>query len=360
MEVVVVGAGIVGACMAYALSQRGAKVTVIDAGYPAAGATGRSFGWINASFYENAAHFALRAAGIASYRRLERSLNLELLNWAGCICWEEEGAAFDSQATDLCDLGYDVAELDAIQFMLKEPHVAAPKRALFFAGEAAVDPVALTTILLAKSCARVISGCCVDKIETQNGTVTGVKITGGTVPADRIVIASGVGSAGLLAPLGIKLPLLDRPGLILRTRPVKAILSHVLVAPNQEFRQLPSGHIIAPTVAGHQSDETEIIHARPDLLADLALKRLNKLMPDIEIELEEVSLAQRPVPKDGLPVVGGCGPVGLFTAVMHSGVTLAPVVAEILSQEVVGQTLSSTHADLISTFRPDRFQSGLA
>jgi glycine/D-amino acid oxidase-like deaminating enzyme len=69
-------------------------------------------------------------------------------------------------------------------------------------------------------------------------------------------------------------------------------------------------------------------------------------------------LAQRPVPKDGMPVVGACGPDGVFASVMHSGVTLAPVMAEILAQEVMGQTLNTQLAELISPYRPDRFQSG--
>ncbi len=93
------------------------------------------------------------------------------------------------------------------------------------------------------------------------------------------------------------------------------------------------------------------------MLADLALKRLNALIPDVELEWEMVSLAQRPVPQDGMPVVGACGPDGVFTAVMHSGVTLAPIMAEILAQEVMGQTLNAQQAELISPYRPDRFQS---
>ena len=42
------------------------------------------------------------------------------------------------------------------------------------------------------------------------------------------------------------------------------------------------------------------------------------------------------MPQDGLPVVGQ-GPVqGLWLAVMHSGATLAPVVAELLAAEIMG------------------------
>lgn len=46
-HMIVVGAGILGASLAYHLVNRGIKVTVIDKGHPASGATGSSFGWIH-------------------------------------------------------------------------------------------------------------------------------------------------------------------------------------------------------------------------------------------------------------------------------------------------------------------------
>lgn len=47
-EIVVIGAGIVGASIAFRLAQRGAVVTVTDAGEPGQGASTVSFAWINA------------------------------------------------------------------------------------------------------------------------------------------------------------------------------------------------------------------------------------------------------------------------------------------------------------------------
>lgn len=48
-RVVVIGAGIVGASLAYHLARRGAHVTVVEAGGTASGMTGSSFAWINTS-----------------------------------------------------------------------------------------------------------------------------------------------------------------------------------------------------------------------------------------------------------------------------------------------------------------------
>ena len=93
MRIAIVGAGIIGAAIARACAADGHDVTIVDRVGVAAGATGHSFGWVNASFFADAAHFRLRNAGIEAWRRL----GLPALRWQGCLWWEEEGAAFDRQ-----------------------------------------------------------------------------------------------------------------------------------------------------------------------------------------------------------------------------------------------------------------------
>jgi len=357
MRVAIIGAGILGANLAYALSRRGADVTVIEAAGPAAAATGHSFGWVNASFYADAAHFALRAEGIAGYRRLCKDLDLPVA-WSGCLCWEQEGDALTAQAAALVALGYEAQIVSRKDMAYMEPNVAVPERAIFFRSEAAVEPAALTRALLAASGARVLMGSRVAGMALQNGCVTGVCIPGGTLPVDRVIVASGIGSADLLAPLGVHLPMLHRPGVIFHTQSLPPMLSHVCVAPIGEFRQLPDGRILMPTAISHQADQSEQIADRLDILADAALARLQKLLPGIALTWQDVSLAQRPVPQDGLPVIGACGPEGLYAAVMHSGITLAPVVAEMLAADVMGQ-MSAAQAALVAPYAPVRFQQGV-
>ena len=48
--IVIVGAGIVGASIAWNLARRGKPVLILDQTGIGKGATGRSFGWINANF----------------------------------------------------------------------------------------------------------------------------------------------------------------------------------------------------------------------------------------------------------------------------------------------------------------------
>ncbi|MGB0492417.1 MAG: FAD-binding oxidoreductase, partial [Paracoccaceae bacterium] len=65
-----------------------------------------------------------------------------------------------------------------------------------------------------------------------------------------------------------------------------------------------------------------------------------------------IKIGTRPVPIDGFPVVGDIqGYKGVFIAVMHSGVTLAPLVGELLALEM----LQVTKSPLLKSFRPSRF-----
>ena len=82
------------------------------------------------------------------------------------------------------------------------------------------------------------------------------------------------------------------------------------------------------------------------------------MIPNHQLVWDQVMLAQRPVPQDGLPVIGACGPAGLHVAVMHSGITLAAITAELLAPQILDQPLSNAQAALVSPFDPGRFQSG--
>ena len=348
MKIVIVGAGIIGAALAHRLTQEGAEVTVIGAG---AGATPASFGWINASFFLDDDHFRLRAEGIAAWRRLGAHVD-----WTECLCWEEEGAGFDAQHAALEALGYDVDVVEAAEFARLEPNITTPARALRFMQEGIAAPSITATALLEG--VKSISGVTVRGITTRAGKVTGVDTAQGHIAADRVVVAAGIGSPALLAPLDVSLPMLSRPGVMMRTKPVQRLFDHILVTPGQELRQDRTGHIWAPVAAQHQSDDTTAIETPPHRLADMAITRLNTLLPGASLDWDHVMLAERPVPQDGLPVMGRCGPDGLFVAVMHSGITLAAITAELLGGAVLDKPLSNAQTALLAPYTPARFQSG--
>lgn len=347
-KIIIVGAGIIGASLAFHLTRAGAEVTVFEAIQPASAATGRSFGWINASFYANAAHHALRVASMQAWRRQQALLPDPAPNWQGCLWWEDQGEGLTRMAADLAALGYPIDHLTGAEVAALEPHLALPPaRALRFPTEGAVEPAAMTRALLAASGAKVLSGLFVKSLIEKSGQITGVRTAIGPFAANHVILATGTATPDLLAPLGLHLPMLTRPGVLLHTKPMPWRLHHIIVTPHQEIRQDAAGHILAPAVANHQADDADSV-PDPHALIDATLHRLADLF-GAHVELDRYVIGYRPVPADGLPVIG---PVqaGLSIAVMHSGITLAAGVAEALTAELTGQ--GENH--LLTAFRPAR------
>jgi len=349
----IIGAGVIGASLAFHLSRAGAKVTVFEAAKPAAAASGHSFGWINASFYANPAHHHLRAAAITAHHWLTALLPDPAPNWQGCL-WFEDDAALDQIAADLAALDYPVEQLTQAQIAAAESQLAdPPARALRLPAEGATDAAALTRALLAAAGARLLSGLAVKTLINTAGQITGLRSPIGPFLADHTILAAGSGTPAPLAPLGLHLPMLARPGLILHSNPVPWRLHHILATPQHEIRQDPTGRLIAPATTNHQADSAETI-PDPQAASEATLSHLRALFGDPHITLQSQAIGYRPVPGDGLPVVGQVLP-GLSVAVMHSGVTLAPLIGAALASEITGQG----ETPLLADFRPARLLTGL-
>ena len=352
MKILIVGAGILGASLAFRLGLAGAKVTVLEAATPAAGASGSSFGWINASFYLGADHHRLRVAAMAAHHRLRASLPAPAPDWLGTFWWDDQDGALTRMQAELLSLGYPVKALTRSDLRQLEPALLAPPdRALHLPSEGATDAAALTHALLAASGARVRSGTAATALILRDGRVTGVQCPRGPLLADHTILAAGTATPALLRSAGLDLPMVPRPGLILRSKPVGFRLKHILVTQGQEVRQLPDGSLLSPCAASHQAATSETV---PDqaAAARATIANLNALFG--QVVLAETRLAHRPVPADGLPVLGLAAP-GLSLAVMHSGVTLGPYAAEALTAELLGQTPDRLWANS----RPERLMRRL-
>jgi len=60
----------------------------------------------------------------------------------------------------------------------------------------------------------------------------------------------------------------------------------------------------------------------------------------------------RPIPADGFPAVGRAqGIAGLYLAVMHSGITLAPAIGRFVADEIV----TGRRDALLAPYGPERF-----
>jgi glycine/D-amino acid oxidase-like deaminating enzyme len=84
LNVVVVGAGVIGAAIAADLAHEGCTVTVLESGQPAAGTSGATFAWTNAGGKQPRSYFDLNVEGMQAHRRLASSV-------ASCDWYHQSG-----------------------------------------------------------------------------------------------------------------------------------------------------------------------------------------------------------------------------------------------------------------------------
>ena len=349
--VVVVGAGIVGAAVAYEVALAGSAVTLVDKALPASGVTGDSFAWIGGPSGADLpdGSWPLRRGAMEAYRRLERQLPGVRVRWTGSVAWG------GPELTEDRSLGPDEHLLDAAQAGRLEPNLAdPPARALHKDSDGAVDPVAVTDALVAAARAhgaRLVVGSAVTALCAQDGRVSGAQTTDGFLPADTVVVTAGVDAATLCAPLGFDLPVAPSPALLLPFTAAPGLVRTLVASPDLEVREASDGHLLV--AAGYHGEASQ------DDLARTARQTLSRLSATFtgppDVTLVSVRLAARPMPADGLPVIGPLpGVSGAYLAVMHSGVTLAPVAARLVAAEVV----DGVEVAELDGVRPSRFLAG--
>jgi glycine/D-amino acid oxidase-like deaminating enzyme len=141
-DLVVVGAGIVGASVAYHAARAGAAVTLVDAGRPGAGVTADSFAWIGAVGVRTGSAAGLRATATDEYRRLEADLPGLPVTWSGSLSW----AVGDSAP----NAGPGQEIVDEARVATLEPTLRQPSKwAVWAPSDGAVDPVGVTERLVA-------------------------------------------------------------------------------------------------------------------------------------------------------------------------------------------------------------------
>ena len=334
-RVIVIGAGIIGASIAWHLTKAGAQVTVISESGAGGVATPNSFAWINASWGNPEIYFRLRIRAMAEWKRLANELPGLPLNWCGGLCFDLPADRLEAYAAEHSSWGYGIERVDAKRAAQIEPNlVEPPEFAVYVAEEGVAEPVAAAKALLTdaeRRGARVVTGT-IDRLALTNGKVTGVVISGETMAADEVVIAAGAGAPAIAATTGIKLPIETPAGLIVHSRPYKKLLNGLVHAEKLHVRQTAEGRIIAGTdFAGGDPGENPDATAR-DLFA--AMKAALRGGDGLELDFHTVGY--RPNPVDGFPIIGRAGGVaGVYVAVMHSGITLAPAVGLFATREIL-------------------------
>jgi glycine/D-amino acid oxidase-like deaminating enzyme len=369
LRVVVAGAGIVGASIAWHLTRAGARVTVIDKLGPATHASRGTFAWINATWAKQPRHYhRLSQAGISSWKTLADELAIPL-RWGGSLEWfptEARQAKLKEQIAEQVAWGEPASMLGLKELTELEPEVdfGDIESAAYSPNDGAVDPVLATTRLIEDARdfgATVIHPCELTDVEIGSGGLEAVLTGCGRIEADRLVLATGAAPDAATRFAGIDIPQRSTPGIIAITEPLDPLLNRVVVAPGIHMHQRDDGRIVLGEQGGAPDTHDARLAMRPNDFPDDSiatghagrmLELATQYLPGIAgAAVESVYIGWRPLPLDGHPVIGASPErPDVYLAIMHSGVSLAPIAGQLAASEIVsGETLPR-----LDVYRPER------
>ncbi|WP_114836167.1 FAD-binding oxidoreductase (plasmid) [Agrobacterium tumefaciens] len=364
---VIIGAGIFGVSTGVQLARRGIKVTILNDGPPANGASGRSLSWLNSARMRSEPYHRLRMAGIDRYRTLAaQNPDAEWLRFDGGLTWDadDEGNEIDAAYRHEVSLAYDAQRLSAAEVARVAPGLDAgaitPQGAIFNPGEGWVDLPTLIGVLLEEFSA--LGGALVTdqgaaRVVIEGGRAVGAETAKGYFHrADAVVLATGPAVPKMAAESGQTIGDGTPIALLVQTKPLDHPLRAVLNTPRVAIRPAPGGtfSLDADWAAGEgvtvRADGTYDID--DSVVAELLTEAAKVLEDNPELEVASVTVGGKPIPGDGEPVIGAIKAIpGYYVAFSHSGATLGLIVGELLAFEIV----TGTEHPMLATFRPERF-----
>jgi glycine oxidase len=366
-DVAIVGAGMIGAAVAWRCAQRGLRVTMIDP-EPARGAWNTAAGLLAPITELQYDETQLLRLNVESARRYP-DFEAELRDATGlptgyarrgtlAVAWDaaDLAALRDLHAFGRT-LGVDAELLTPTELRALEPAlVPGLPGGMLAAGDHQVTPRLLHAALLtaAQSCGATVLATTA-AVTTSADRVTGVRLQDGSqLDAPTVVLAAGAWS-GLVegVPESARPPVRPVKGQTVRLRLAASAIEHVVRAtvkgnPIYLVPREDGEIVLGASVEEAGFDMTPRAGAVYELLRDA-----QTVLPELgEAQLLEVCTGLRPGSADNAPHIGPCDIAGLVMATGHyrNGVLLAPITADTVAEFVA----SGVVADEISAFSPLR------
>jgi sarcosine oxidase, subunit beta len=242
-EVIIIGGGISGTAAAYELARAGAKVTLLEQGSLASMASGWALAGVRQSG-RHPAELSLSTAAVARWEQLGEELGADVeyrregnLRLARS---PEEVPIIQSIVAEQRDLGLaltylpDNAAVRAIAPAIAESVLSAS----YCPTDGHANPIA-TVRAFATAAARhgatLHTETTVTAIDAGGGRIRGVRTRSGAIAADFVVVAAGVYTAPLCAPLELELPIHVSRVAVVQTAPLPPLLRPVLGTAGADF-----------------------------------------------------------------------------------------------------------------------------
>jgi glycine/D-amino acid oxidase-like deaminating enzyme len=361
MQIVVIGAGVLGSSLAFRLAQAGQQVTLVERAGVAQGTTGSTFAWINSNQKTPEDYYALNLAGVRAHRELRDELGAApWLNEGGNLFWftgGEDAHELEARVARLQSGGYPAEWIGREAARELEPKLtpeAEVEQIAYFPEEAWINGPGLAArfVQLAEEHgATVRFRNEVTAIEQAGGSVSGVKLADGErIPADIVVNCAGPG-AGVVARLaGRELPMASTPGLVVRVSNADGLIGRVIHSPLIHMRPDADGLVML-----HHGDADQAMSRgeKPQEWIATFFERAASYVPEFaNARLSRWSIGIRPIPGDGRTSAGLVASLpGYAEIVTHSGITLGPLLGRLVARQIVeGET-----DPVLAPFTPDRF-----
>ena len=356
-DVIVIGAGVVGAACALALTEASLEVLVLDRSTIASGTSGAGEGNILISDKEPGPELNLA--------RRSRDLWFEISDRiGGAFELEAKGGLVISRTSSgIAQLRHLAGEqrshyVDAIEVGSSELHKLEPYLSpeiafgIHYPEDAQCQPMLATAHMLRM--VRLAGGRVHEREEvlaiSRAGNEFSVRTSGGDHTAPFVVNAAGTGAGEIAQLAGSALPIAPRRGFILVTAPAPQLVIHKVYDADyvanvaSDDAELQSSAVVESTKSGTiliGSSRERVgfeSHLEVAILRRLA-KQAIALFPALaKIDLLRAYHGFRPYAPDHLPVIGE-DPIcpGLFHAAGHegAGIGLAPATAELIRDAIL-------------------------
>jgi glycine oxidase len=367
VDVAVIGAGIVGLCVAWRLARRELAVAVVDRSTAGSGASFAATGMLAAAAELEPGGSDLLALCLES-QRLWPEFRDELEAASGLsIDYRDEGTllvALGREEVERLRFRHDLqrrsgvaarwvngSEARAIEPGLRPSATAG----ILCPNDHQVDPRRVIPALqqaLAGAGGHLIEHAAA-VLDQSGGCVTGVRVRDQLCRASVVVIATGAWAASdKLLPSGLTIPVRPLKGqaLALRSRSGTAALAHVVWTEQVHLAPKADGRLIVGATVEECGFDPAVTAGGVYAL----LEGARRALPSIEeMELEAVWTGFRPTSDDDAPIIGAAPLRGLLIATGHhrNGILLAPVTARTVEDLVVRGEVSGAAA----SFGLDRF-----
>jgi glycine/D-amino acid oxidase-like deaminating enzyme len=371
-DVVVVGAGAVGAACALYAARAGLDVVIVDRGPVSGGTTGAGEGNLLVSDKEPGPELGLALLSSRLWAQLAQELG-EFIEYEAkgglVVAATPDGlTALKRFAGEQCTAGVVAEPVDTEALYDLEPRLAPGlPGGVHYPQDSQVMPALAAAHLVRVSGARLLTGRTVtDVLRATDGRVRGVRTAQGDIIAPAVINAAGTWGGEIAALAGTTLPVLPRRGFVLVTEPLPRRIRHKVYAADyvadvaSDSAALQTSPVVEGTAAGPvligASRERVGFEREFSLPALRALAAgATRLFPFLaDVRAMRSYLGFRPYLPDHLPAIGPDPRVpGLVHACGHegAGIGLATGTGHLIAQLLVGEAPDLDPAP----FRPDRF-----